>query len=1008
MRIRAELRLVALATVVVVACVVWLTQAGRWVSQAMQQPSVTYDSHGRASSRPPLIEIDEENWPEDVLTLRIQFGLRDEEPRKWNGKLTAHRARVVRIKPWHFGANMTLDSESLSWNCSSWQGPQANPGPHTAHLPVVPRTFVRPGILIDLTTLDIGAASLAVTTAQGDFSVRLSRLLEEGTVSLLDGGVFVTQVLSGFPVAAGSQPQAEAAAGPLWHDYPSVSEAPGKPDEVWFCYITYSRDQAADRIAARRLAQGKQLDEELVLSPWGDHFGTALEYDSSGSLCAVYSAQANGNWDLYGRYLRDGSWSPTVRLTRDPQPDLYHQLARARDGSLWLVWQGFRDGQSDILARRRDGIVWGPVFQVSQESSANSPKNDWHPAVAPHPEGGVVVVWDRYVDGQYDLFYRRLSDGSPGSIARATDSLEFEARPSVGVDRMGRLWIAFDRAGPDWGKDTGFWLEKARKREGSRLVGGKGIGVVMIAPGSKPTRPTPPEVSMELGPNELIASPKVMVDPKGNPWLFFRRQINLNMNGRGVVFKFLVESYATRFDADSSRWTEPRLVADSSGRLDVLPDLAVIDDRLWATWATDHRAMVGRRPDISSVFAASVPLDEFSTRPRDDVASVETKATPRAERLPRAKRPPIHPNEAGDVARIRGYRIQSGIREYGIYRGDLHRHTENSNDGGGDGSLEDAYRYALDAASLDFLMISDHNDGGRIYDWWRREKSNELFRIGNSFVGLYGYERSAPYPNGHRNVLLPTRGIRPLYLSPGERGFLSQQRVLDTGDVLYPYLRENNGITFAHTTATTTGTDWRDHDSELEPLVEIFQGDRNSYESIGAPWAADPEDRSTQESGFRPDGFVNLALAKGHRLGFQASSDHLSTHLSYACILATDNTPEALLEAMRRRHAYGATDNIIMDVRSDGADGSHIMGDVFRCPQNPTLHVRVFGTGKLDRVVVVKDSVVVYSTRPGSPEAEFTFTDLEARPGQESYYYVRVLQEDGMLAWSSPMWITPR
>lgn len=41
----------------------------------------------------------------------------------------------------------------------------------------------------------------------------------------------------------------------------------------------------------------------------------------------------------------------------------------------------------------------------------------------------------------------------------------------------------------------------------------------------------------------------------------------------------------------------------------------------------------------------------------------------------------------------------------------------------------------------------------------------------------------------------------------------------------------------SHTSATLMGTDWRDNDRSLEPLVEIYQGDRMSYEheeSVGA------------------------------------------------------------------------------------------------------------------------------------------------------------------------------
>ena len=38
------------------------------------------------------------------------------------------------------------------------------------------------------------------------------------------------------------------------------------------------------------------------------------------------------------------------------------------------------------------------------------------------------------------------------------------------------------------------------------------------------------------------------------------------------------------------------------------------------------------------------------------------------------------------------------------------------------------------------------------------------------------------------------------------------------------------------------GTDWRDNDPAVEPIVEIYQGDRMSYEHEGAPRAGyDPK-----------------------------------------------------------------------------------------------------------------------------------------------------------------------
>jgi len=41
--------------------------------------------------------------------------------------------------------------------------------------------------------------------------------------------------------------------------------------------------------------------------------------------------------------------------------------------------------------------------------------------------------------------------------------------------------------------------------------------------------------------------------------------------------------------------------------------------------------------------------------------------------------------------------------------GDAHRHTDIRGHSGVDGSVLDTYRYAMDAAQLDWLGTSDHN-----------------------------------------------------------------------------------------------------------------------------------------------------------------------------------------------------------------------------------------------------------------------------------------------------------
>jgi hypothetical protein len=241
------------------------------------------------------------------------------------------------------------------------------------------------------------------------------------------------------------------------------------------------------------------------------------------------------------------------------------------------------------------------------------------------------------------------------------------------------------------------------------------------------------------------------------------------------------------------------------------------------------------------------------------------------------------------------------------------------------------------------------------------------------------------------------RGVRTLPRLVGNDGAV----VDDDTKMLYGYLKEHGGICASHTSGTGMGTDWRDVDPRFEPIVEIFQGHRNSYETLGAPRVAR---RPTEAiGGWRPLGMVWNALALQYKFGYQASSDHISTHISFAVALAEDATRAGVLDAFSRRHCYGATDNIVLDVRS----GNHIMGDEFTATPGQPLALRVFahGTGPIARVDVIKDFRYVFSTEPNRPRVEFEWTDTETRGPGLSWYYVRVLQENGELAWASPFWV---
>jgi hypothetical protein len=250
--------------------------------------------------------------------------------------------------------------------------------------------------------------------------------------------------------------------------------------------------------------------------------------------------------------------------------------------------------------------------------------------------------------------------------------------------------------------------------------------------------------------------------------------------------------------------------------------------------------------------------------------------------------------------------------------------------------------------------------------------------------------------------MFPQRGVRPLPRLPISP--VTPSAPAPDTNMLYSYLHFFGGVTAPHTSATDQGTDWRNNDPQVEPIVEIYQGCRQDYEMPGAPRANSPSDSI---AGYEEPGYVSNGLAKGYQIGFEASSDHVSTHISFTNIWVTTPTRAGILDAVKKRRVYGSTDDILADFRS----GTHFMGESFTTSAQPVFTVRLLGTEPFESVVVIKDNNIVYSTS-GGRIVSFTWQDTAAQKGKTSYYYVRGVQQaqpgqvGGSIVWVSPMWVT--
>ena len=931
------------------------------------------------------------------LGFRITLGQGDDAPRDWSGEITLSGGRVSRLEGWHFALEDRIEGQT--WKATS-KKPVQSRLPNPANPPLVdPLGTFTVGIqaVIDAP----GTTKVSIRTTPGDFSFQVKELVYGRPLSFLDGSVVVER-----------QPVTQRVTAPeLEDDDPAVAVT--RDGTVWMAWIAYRN--RSDEVLARSLKSGRWSDPVRVSPGGGDFFRVTLAEDAQGRIWFVWSAQETGNWDLQARSLEGGKWSAVTRLTQNPAPDTFHSLAASKNGNLALAWMSFREGQSDVYLKGWDGTRWSDEIKVSDSAA-----NDWEPSVAVDSQGRSWVAWDSYERGSYNVLLRSVAAGQPGDLIRVTDSPRYHARASVTVDPADRVWVAWEESEANWGKDYGYLASPTPwQASGNPLYRSRSVRIAVL---DNKVLKTPERDLMEAVPawlRQYTQMPQLLSDPAGRIWVLLRvrsfvRTETADVWASGGRWNVFLTAYA------GGSWLPVISFPDSVARNYVQAAGAIAPDgKLWAAWPTDGRlfanppkpvpAAANLKPnDLQGFGAVPQPYDVFTTSV--DPSGLQSATTISKSELvllrpDLASAGPVHPDEEASVRRIRSYEIRSGGKTYRIYRGDMHRHTDISADGAGDGSVMDLFRYAMDAARMDYAMVTDHNSGfDQEYSWWRIEKVDDLFHVPGHFTTLFGYERSLGYPNGHRNLAFAQRGVRTLPAAPGEQ---PQQGIVkvNSGSVLYPYLRQNRGIAFGHTSHTGMGTDWRDNDPDLEPLVEIYQGMRTSAEYEGAPKAPTQDRPATHQGGFQPAGFVWNAWAKGWKLGVQASSDHISTHISYSCLISEDGSREGLMNAMRRRHTYAATDNIILDVRMKDGSAEYLQGDIFVASGPAQLTVKVIGTQPLKEVRVVKNNRFVYDQKPGVREAEFSFSDADAQSG-ESYYYVRVLQEDGQVAWSSPIWVT--
>jgi type IX secretion system substrate protein/BNR repeat protein len=144
---------------------------------------------------------------------------------------------------------------------------------------------------------------------------------------------------------------------------------------------------------------------------------------SGSSVHVAWTDYRDGNFEIYYKHSTDGgvSWGTDTRLTNDTSASGGSSVT-VSGSAVHVVWFDNRDGNYEIYYKRSTdgGLGWGPDTRMT-----NNPSESIYPSVS--VSGSVVhVVWRDTRDGNPEIYYKRNPTGNPIGIQNISSEVAAE------------------------------------------------------------------------------------------------------------------------------------------------------------------------------------------------------------------------------------------------------------------------------------------------------------------------------------------------------------------------------------------------------------------------------------------------------------------------------------------------------------------------------------------------------------------------------------------------------
>ena len=355
---------------------------------------------------------------------------------------------------------------------------------------------------------------------------------------------------------------------------------------------------------------------------------------------------------------------------------------------------------------------------------------------------------------------------------------------------------------------------------------------------------------------------------------------------------------------------------------------------------------------------------------------------------------------------------------WGLFHGETERIDSQEN-------IESCLRYFRDDVALQFVATSPFETEEETTKYWKNLSQHvSEFNEEERFTVYLGFQWV-----GNRKE----EGLRQFLFSKDQKPLFRKKDLKHNclKKIYKTYTAKDFMAIPTFTMGENSSYDFKDFNPDFEKVVEIYNawGSSECTEKEGNLKPITGKGKKAVHEA--KEGSIQNALKNNCRFGFIAGGlddrgiydkffDQNQTQYTPGLtgIIAKTQTRDSFFEALYKRSCYATTGaKILLGFEIASSPMGSELNSVAKpgLLYNRYINGYVIGTNKIDKLEIIRNGKVLTTFSPHKTELNFEYDDLDPlqkiifdspddRPSFV-YYYLRVTQDDGHIAWSSPIWV---